>query len=183
MKEATKASEFASDVKYRKDGREYVKTNTQAKDAVTQHQTKISEDTLLSARKYKEQFLEEAGQSTALQLKDDLLMTTLDKSQKQASKTAYKQQTDASDFTKLDKTYDQDRHQDNLQVVSDARYRQKLDGKSLDMVPEIESKLDFQNLASSLPYVRDANQHENKFEAQTTQMYKQLHNLKKVQSE
>merc|ERR1711892_856218 len=112
MKEATKASEFASDVKYRKAGREHVKKNTQAKDAVTQHQTQISEDTLLSARKYKEQFLEDAGQSTALLLKDDLLMTTLDKSQKQASKTAYKQKTDASDFTKLEKTYDQDRHQE-----------------------------------------------------------------------
>ena len=183
MKEATKAAEIASDVKYRKDGREYVKKNTQAKDIVTAHQSNITQDTLLSARKYKEQFLEEAGQATALELKDDLLMTTLDKSQKNASKAAYVQKADTADFTKLEKTYDHDRHQDNLQVVSDARYKQKLDGKSLDMVPEIEAKLEFQNLASKLPYTRDAGQNENKFDAKNTQMYKQLHDLKAVQSE
>merc|ERR1711990_152048 len=48
---------------------------------------------------------------------------------------------------------------------------------------EIESKLDFQVMASKLDYVKNANQNKNKFRAQETEMFQQLHDLKKVQSD
>ena len=183
LEEATKATELASTVKYAKKAKEMSGKNLQVMDSTTEHAATVMNETLASQLKYKEQFNSEKGNKISMPLEEDLHTQTLDSAQKNVSQARYVQKPDTAEFTKLEKTYDQDRHAEQLNYVSDARYKQKLEGKSLDMVPEIEAKLEFQTMASKLEYVKNADQHKNKFMAQETEMYKQLKDLKAVQSE
>jgi len=182
LKEASKAHELASDVKYRKKGKTEQQKNTQAADAVTCHQMNISKETLLSKERYQELFRQEKDKFTSLPNDEDIKTSNVSRVQKLASKIEYQQQTDANDFTKIDQVFDQERHNENNYLVSNA-YKQQLDGKSLDMVPEIEAKLEFQTMASKLDYVKNAQQHDNNYKPDKTQMYKQLAKLKPIQSD
>ena len=182
LKEATKAGEQASELKYRASGKIEMQCNSQQADTITSHQMNISKDTLLSDRNYQELFRQEKDKFTSLPSTEDLKTSNLNRVQKLASKIEYQQKPDINDFTKLDKIYDQERHSDNSFLVSNA-YKQKLEGKSLDMVPEIEAKIEFQTMASKLDYVKNSQQNENNFKPETTAMYKQLSKMKGIQSD
>merc|ERR1719454_2753972 len=84
-------------------------------------------ETLASQLKYKEQFNSEKGNKISMPLEEDLHTQTLDFAQKNVSQARYVQKPDTAEFTKLEKTYDQDRHAEQLNYVSDARYKQKLE--------------------------------------------------------
>ena len=179
LKEAARATEQASEVKYRLKGKEEIKVNSQTTDAVTAHQMNIDRETMRAKRDYAQN---NNGEFTVTDVKDDLKAANLTRAQKIASRFEYQQKNDLNEFSKIDKLIDQERHDDNTYLVSNA-YKQKIEGKSLDMTPSLEAKMEFQHMASKLEYGKNHQQNENKFTADKTPMFKQLKDLKPIQSD
>ncbi|CBY41251.1 unnamed protein product, partial [Oikopleura dioica] len=139
---------------------------------------------------YKKQFNEQKGK-VAFIAADTPEYARLQKMQEQYSDLKYRDQVkrDMKDITFTPNLKEATRA---TEIASDVKYRKYLvsskykqttEGKSLNMVPSMEAKLEFQNLASKTEYSKNKQQDKNCFKPETTPMYNQLKDLKSIQSD